>query len=633
MNSKTFYATSFTEAMESIRGALGPDAMILSTRHLKEGESSVFLNGNPARVEVVAALEGQVAAQEESQRPPSPTSTKKTKPEAPRFNPDLRKKNVWLRENSELQARQKLMQKQQAPKEKTVERPRIFGVQEGASTSGNSAAAKSQRKALLKKAVQPSPEERLRPNRKTGNSPSPLSELSRLAAQKPKAKPAPTSAPEKTASKAAPKMQAWTPEKDDGERLMTARGVNAARVIRPDGTSAGPSLRSPSAERTRQQKQQATTRAIPSAYRDEAAPTGDKEKAPKVFRSLLRELRALSEELDRNGAARVENEKPVGTDRLDKKTLDKGPAAVAREATSQMGEIRRPLQGREISLGCFDAEGARISQAEPLTASRVQRRFLAQGVEKNLTDRIVHRLFFAARGVQSNAPFEGPEIEPDLGQLSHVVEGFVPAAKREEPGPVKLALVGPTGVGKTTTIAKIASLYALKQDKKVALVTLDTWRVAATDQLKTYARLLGVPIEIVTDGKTLDDAFARFSGMDVVLIDTPGYSPGDSKALEKMAKRLKRDDVDVHLVLPASLRDAEMERVRKIYSAFAYSHLVFSKLDEAAHWGNVLNAWVLGADPVSWFTTGQRVPEDLQAPSAAWLCDSILEDRLAPSAL
>jgi flagellar biosynthesis protein FlhF len=217
-------------------------------------------------------------------------------------------------------------------------------------------------------------------------------------------------------------------------------------------------------------------------------------------------------------------------------------------------------------------------------------------------------------------------------QFVEAVKQFVATPESNAPasraGARKMALVGPTGVGKTTTLAKIASHYALDCGQDVVLVTLDTYRIAAVEQLRTYGRLLGIPVEVAADGQSLQEVFEHYADADLILVDTPGYGPGDATSLARLGAALRRiEGLEIHLLVTASVRAGEMRRVLGAFDPLGYDRLIFSKLDEARHLGEVLNAWNHADLPVSYFTTGQRVPEDLEAASVEYLCKELVTRR------
>jgi flagellar biosynthesis protein FlhF len=188
------------------------------------------------------------------------------------------------------------------------------------------------------------------------------------------------------------------------------------------------------------------------------------------------------------------------------------------------------------------------------------------------------------------------------------------------------ALVGPTGVGKTTTVAKLAAGFAFVEKRAVGLVCLDHYRVGASEQLARFADLIGVPMECAEDQKGLERALKKLGKAEVVLIDTAGRSPRDTSDLQFMAETLGgvSETVDITMCLPSSMREAEMCAALSRHTVLNPARLLVTKLDEAVHCGGIVAAHVHSGLPLSHFTTGQRVPEDIEVASpetlAAVLC-------------
>ena len=176
-------------------------------------------------------------------------------------------------------------------------------------------------------------------------------------------------------------------------------------------------------------------------------------------------------------------------------------------------------------------------------------------------------------------------------------------------------LIGPTGAGKTTTIAKLAARAALIDHRRVSLVTLDNYRVGGIDQIRTFAELIGVPLQ-VADGpaqlaRLLDPA------SDLTLIDTAGRSPRDVAAIEELARHTGGLGIEVHLVVPAGSSGAQVDELLRRYRALAPVRLLFTKLDECTLAPELALAPARTRLPITWVTTGQAVPEDIEQPTSA----------------
>jgi len=193
-----------------------------------------------------------------------------------------------------------------------------------------------------------------------------------------------------------------------------------------------------------------------------------------------------------------------------------------------------------------------------------------------------------------------------------------------------IALVGPTGVGKTTTIAKLAATFKLKQGKDVAMITLDTYRIAAVDQLKTYANILGVPLEVVTSPHEVAQAVARHSHRDAVLIDTAGRSQRDDDRLTELSAFIKAARPhETHLVLSSTSTQRVLLETVERFAPIQTDRIIFTKLDEAVTFGTLINVASRVNKKLSYFTTGQEVPHQIEAGTADRLARLVMgEDRV-----
>src|SRR4051794_13197443 len=218
-------------------------------------------------------------------------------------------------------------------------------------------------------------------------------------------------------------------------------------------------------------------------------------------------------------------------------------------------------------------------------------------------------------------------------QIAQQLEKLLPVAgeivRKKTCGPHVVALIGPTGVGKTTTIAKLAANLKLREKRKIGLITIDTYRIAAIDQLKKYADIIGSPLRIVGNPEDLKDAIAAMSDCDFILIDTAGRSPKDTLKLNELKNFLTAAAPDeVHLVLSTTASQACVELAIERFNDVRIDKIIFTKLDEAAHVGVVLNVVRKVNKSLSYVTTGQDVPRDIEVGHGRKLAQMILKDGL-----
>jgi flagellar biosynthesis protein FlhF len=188
-----------------------------------------------------------------------------------------------------------------------------------------------------------------------------------------------------------------------------------------------------------------------------------------------------------------------------------------------------------------------------------------------------------------------------------------------------VALVGPPGCGKTTTLVKLAVNYGLAARRPVLLLSMDTHRVAAADQLRSYAAILGVGFQVLETVAALAQTIEESRGKELILIDTPGLSHGDMEDFSGLSQFLAtREDIDTQLVLPASMKPADLTRIVNAFDCMQPDRLIFSKLDETGSHGPILNEAARTRKPLSFFTTGQRIPEDIEAAAAPRLLELVL---------
>ncbi len=190
--------------------------------------------------------------------------------------------------------------------------------------------------------------------------------------------------------------------------------------------------------------------------------------------------------------------------------------------------------------------------------------------------------------------------------------------------------IGPTGVGKTTTIAKIASKMKVNQKAKVAFITADTYRIAAVEQLRTYANILGIPLKVIYSEDEMKQAREEFSDFDIVFVDTAGRSHRNKEQrddIESLISTIPEEEREVYLVLSATTKYKDLVRITETYSEIIHYSLIFTKLDETSSIGNLFNIRMLTEAPLSYATFGQNVPDDISRVDAQSIAKQLLRGQ------
>lgn len=187
------------------------------------------------------------------------------------------------------------------------------------------------------------------------------------------------------------------------------------------------------------------------------------------------------------------------------------------------------------------------------------------------------------------------------------------------------AFIGPTGVGKTTTLAKLAAHYSLDKKMKVGLITTDTYRIAATEQLKIYAKIMGLPIDIASEKELFDRSVTKFADKDIILVDTPGRSQYDEPSLKALKHTLDPSVETVLLINPSVCKESLLETAER-FKIFDYNHIILTKVDECRQLGLMYDVLEEIGKPVSHVTTGQNVPRDIEKTSPERLARMILQN-------
>jgi flagellar biosynthesis protein FlhF len=263
--------------------------------------------------------------------------------------------------------------------------------------------------------------------------------------------------------------------------------------------------------------------------------------------------------------------------------------------------------------------------AAPLFATTLMpsyQRLLASGMDETLARHLIEK---AQNSMAPDNLSHGSYVQEHVARLVMATTPTSGPLQAPDGEPIVAAFVGPTGVGKTTTIAKLAAHYALGEKRKVALVTLDTYRIAAVEQLRLFAKIIGLPVDVVLSADELRQALARHRDKDVVLIDTAGRSQRDTLQMAELTAFFADcQRVAVHLVLSATASPSTLSDTVARFKSLNLTSLVFTKLDESTMFGPLLSTALHSQIPMSYFTTGQRVPEDIEVATSERVVDLIL---------
>jgi flagellar biosynthesis protein FlhF len=332
--------------------------------------------------------------------------------------------------------------------------------------------------------------------------------------------------------------------------------------------------------------------------------TSTHEERPPTDSGVNDELRALRREIRRVGEVHRAEEDPV----------DRALATFGRQFERGLSESTDLLRALLAETRAQSGMGMDPSQA------RVYSLLTYNGVEDVLAEDMVRGL---SAGEESRA-LRGELAEQLLARIT--VRQPLPCRR----GKRIAAFFGPTGVGKTTTIAKVAADAAIRYGRKVGLITLDTYRIAAVEQLAAYADIMEIPLEVAPDRAALERALKTLKDCDLVLIDTAGRNPKDEDAIRQVTDMMTDTGVvDRLLCVAAGTSPRTLAEVIRAFEPTGFEELVITKMDECVGHGSMLNAHLRTGRPLTYYTTGQRVPEDIEPASAERLIRLVLEQWAA----
>jgi flagellar biosynthesis protein FlhF len=305
------------------------------------------------------------------------------------------------------------------------------------------------------------------------------------------------------------------------------------------------------------------------------------------------------------------------------------PGPSGERLSAEVAELKKELEGMRRTLTRAVLAPAEWAGAPP-DISDAYARLTAADVTPELAREILDATEARLQGGRQQVR-KGPSRAARSGFQKALVEELQArfttnsTMGRGEIRPAVTALVGPPGAGKTSTLIKLAVNYGLASRRPCILLSLDTYRIAAAEQLRTFASILGVACQVLETTAALAQALEENRGKDLILIDTPGYGFGDLEEAVPLAQFLStRTDIDTQLVLPASMKPADLPRIADSFHIFRPKKLIFTRLDETGSFGPILSEAARTERPISFFSTGQRIPEDLEEATSKRLIELIL---------
>ena len=335
-----------------------------------------------------------------------------------------------------------------------------------------------------------------------------------------------------------------------------------------------------------------------------------------VLASVNQAQEAANGPVEVNIAAAVATEpEPAGEERAE--ALEAAPEMAdvsgkdeeIRDLQNQLEEMKAMLMEMSRNKGAGDAV--------PTLQSAMQ--------SQEVTEKIIQDMIAKLNGTEILAPRNSVKatnaLEKYIRKAIRIANGITLYSSK----PKVVALIGPTGVGKTTTLAKIAAKFVLEQGARVALITADTYRISAVEQLKTYSDILGLPLEIVYNPEALRNAIEKHKDKQLILIDTAGRSQYNEYQMKELSGLLSIDaDIEKHLVMSATTKTSDGVELLENFSICQPDRVIFTKVDETGTHGIILNILHRRKVALSYITNGQSVPDDIEPASVERLAELLL---------
>lgn len=266
-----------------------------------------------------------------------------------------------------------------------------------------------------------------------------------------------------------------------------------------------------------------------------------------------------------------------------------------------------------------------VEQEKQQDISGVLKLFYDNLIKNEVENEIVKRII----DMVNEKKIENSSVNETASLLHNIISSMLGKPEtiqmKEEGKPTVVIFLGPTGVGKTTTLAKIAANYALNHKKKVGLITADTYRIAAVEQLKTYAEILGMPVTVIYTAAEIKEAINQYADKDIILVDTAGRSHRNKAQFDELKSLVAATEADeAYLVLSTTTSFRNCREILSNYDFLKDYKLIFTKVDETPIMGIVLNTRYLTNKKISYITTGQSVPDDIEVANIDKITKNLL---------
>ena len=308
--------------------------------------------------------------------------------------------------------------------------------------------------------------------------------------------------------------------------------------------------------------------------------------------------------------------------------VEKVIVPLAKAGSDTPGELQTELKSMRLMLEKMNRQMEGRGEEKGVWPQTLQR-WVAHLQDRGVNEAMVKRLMSHVQQTLSPAEWANDtqvyaRLEANVRQICGQIGLIQPGLDK----PRIVALIGPTGVGKTTTIGKLAAGFSIVDKRKVALITADTYRVAAVEQLKTFGEIIGVPVEVVMTPSGLSEALERHADKELIFIDTAGRSPHHELHMSELHAFLDEARPDfTMLVMSATTQSADQLRIYRRFEGLT-THLIFTKLDETGSAGSLLNLLGQTTLPTAYLTNGQNVPDDIEAATPYRLARYVLGEEM-----